>query len=141
MFSVEKKASRSDSNFFRKLRVMIAIRSWVALAAAALSFSPVATAADTPSGKASIQSGNLRVEFDNSLRSRVVARLDKKETVLGPFTASETVMTADKPLTGFLLTSQKHERTKDRFGDGEQLIVEGKSGALTKKVTVTVYDD
>jgi alpha-galactosidase len=141
MFSVEKKASRSDSNFFRKLRVMIAIRSWVALAAAALSFSPVATAADTPSGKASIQSGNLRVEFDNSLRSRVVARFDKKETVLGPFTASETVMTADKPLTGFLLTSQKHERTKDRFGDGEQLIVEGKSGALTKKVTVTVYDD
>ena len=60
---------------------------------------------------------------------------------MGPFTASETVTTADKPFAVFLLTSQKHERTKDTFGEGERLIVEGKAGALTKTVTVTVYDD
>ena len=71
----------------------------------------------------------------------MVACFDKKETVLGPFTASETVTTADKLWTGFLLTSQKHERIKDTFGEGERLTVEGKAGTLTKTVSVTVYDD
>jgi alpha-galactosidase len=94
-----------------------------------------------PPGKPQIQGGNLRIEFDNHLRSRVVARFDKTETVMGPFSASETVTTADKPWTGFLRTSQKLERTKDIFGEDERLTVEGKSGALTKMVTVTVYDD
>ena len=41
----------------------------------------------------------------------------------------------------FLLTSQKHERTKDTFGEGERLTVEGKAGELKKTVSVTVYDD
>jgi len=99
-----------------------------------------ATATDAPTGKAQIQGGNLRIEFDHNLRSRVVARFDK-ETVLGPFSASETVTTADKVWTEFPLYSQKHERTKDAFGEGERLIVEGKSGRLTKTVAVTLYDD
>jgi alpha-galactosidase len=72
----------------------------------------------------------------------VVARFDKTETVMGPFTASETVtIAAAKGRTGFLPSSQKHGRTKDAFGEGEQLIVEGKTATLTKMVTVTVYDD
>jgi hypothetical protein len=88
-------------------------------------FSPLAcalaAAGDIPTGNPQIQGGNLRIEFDDRLHSRVVARFDKKETVMGPFTASETVTTADKPWTGFLLTTQKHRHTKDAFGDGEQL--------------------
>ena len=103
--------------------------------------SSFAIAADVRTGNPQIQGGKVRVEFDNHLRSRVVARFDKKETVMGPFTASETVTTADKPWTEFLLTSQKHERTKDTFGEGERLTVEGKAGTLTKTVSVTVYDD
>src|ERR1700723_844547 len=100
-----------------------------------------AFAADVPRGNPQIQGGKIRIEFDRSLRSRVVACFDKKETVLGPFTASETVTTAGKLWTIFLLTSQKHDRTKDSFGVGERLTVEGKAGALTKKVSVTIYDD
>ncbi|HMH00195.1 MAG TPA: hypothetical protein VK555_02215, partial [Terriglobales bacterium] len=130
---------QSLRNEFRKLRVATTIWLWVSLIVSA-SWSPAA-AADIPTGKAQIQGGNLRVEFDNHLRSRVVACFDKKETVMGPFTASETVTAADKRWTGFLLTSLKHGRTKDAFGEGERLTVEGKSGALKKKVTVTVYDD
>jgi alpha-galactosidase len=104
------------------------------------SWSPAA-AADLPTGKPQIQGGNLRIEFDNRLRSRPVALFGKTETVMGPFTASETATTADTAWTGFLLSSQKHERTKDSFGTGVRLIVEGKAGTLTKIVTVTVYDD
>jgi hypothetical protein len=47
----------------------------------------------------------------------VVACFDNKETVIGPFVASEFVTTADGSLRGFLVTSQKHERTKDIFGE------------------------
>ena len=101
----------------------------------------LAVAADSPAGKPQIQGANLRVEFDNHLRSRVVARFDKTETVLGPFTASETLTTAGKVWTEFLLTSQKQERVKDAFGEGKRLTVEGKAGTLTKTVSVTVYDD
>ena len=56
----------------------------------------LAVAADSPASKPQIQGANLRVEFDNRLRSRVVARFDKTETVLGPFTASETLTSAGK---------------------------------------------
>ena len=140
MFSTEKEVLRSDSNLLRKLRVMIAIGSWIVFTIVLASCS-LAAAADVPTGKPQIQAGNLRIEFDNRLRSRVVARFDKTETVMGPFTTSETVTIADKLSTGFLLTSHRQERTKDAFGEGERLTVEGKAGTLTKVVSVTVYDD
>jgi alpha-galactosidase len=113
---------------------------WVTLAIALASCAP-SVAADAPAGKPQIQSGNLRIEFDNRLHSRVVARFDNKETLMGPFTTSETVTTADKAWTEFFLASQKSERTKDAFGEGERLTLEGKAGPLTKTVAVTIYDD
>src|SRR5882724_10621612 len=127
---------QSDRNPHRKLRLTL----WIALTIVFASWAS-ATAEETPASKPQIQGGNLRIEFDTHLRSRVVARFDKKETVMGPFTVSETVTTADKAWAGFLLTSQKHERMKDAFGEGERLTVEGKAGKLTKTVTVTIYDD
>ena len=123
-----------------KLRAITAIRSWIVLTTVFTSCS-LATAADIPTVKPQIQGRNIRIELDNRLRSRLVARFDNKETVMGPFVASETVTIADATLTGFLLTSQKQERTKDTFGDGTQLTVEGEDGTLTKKLTVTIYDD
>ena len=97
--------------------------------------------AAVPAQKAVIEGGNIRIEFDNRLRSRVTARFDSKEVVLGPFTASESVIVAGKISPGFLLTSQSTERTKDTCGDATQLTLEGKAATLTKKISVTVYDD
>jgi alpha-galactosidase len=88
-----------------------------------------------------IQGTNVRVEFDKQMRSRVVARFNNAETVLGPFTASETLTTTGKVWSGFAVSSQKQVPAKDAFGQGTQLILTGKSGALTKTVTVTVYND
>ena len=116
-----------------------AIRLWLALAAACVACSLMVASA--PVDQPNIQGAYLRIEFDSRLHSRVVARFDNKETVMGPFTASETVTTAGKTTMDFRLTSQKTARMKDTFGGGTQLIVEGKAGTLTKKVTVTVYDD
>jgi alpha-galactosidase len=130
----------SDNCLFRKLSATSVAMLWIVLGTA-LTFCAFAAAKDVHDGKPQIQGGNIRVEFDKHLQSRVVARFDKMETVMGPFTASETATTADKPSTEFLLTSQKHDRTKDTFGEGERLTVEGKAGTLTKTVSVTVYDD
>jgi alpha-galactosidase len=140
VLSTKRAILKSDNNLSRRLSAATAAMLWIVLTTAFMSCS-FAAAADIPAGKPQIQGGNLRIEFDNRLRSRVVARFDKTETVMGPFTASETVTTADELRNGFLLTSQKHERTKDAFGEGERLTVVGKAGELKKTVSVTVYDD
>lgn len=97
--------------------------------------------AAAPKPDPQIQGADLRIEFDHNLRSRVVARFDNKETTMGPFTASESVTAADKTWTEFPLTSQKHERVNDAYGKSERLTVTGKSGTLTKAVSVTMYDE
>ena len=114
-------------------------RRFVGVALLVVSFAvhTKAAAADNPQ----IQGQNLRVEFDQNLHSRVVARFDGKDTPLGPFTASETVAKPGKTQTDFLLTSQSLERVNDSFGAGERLTVSGKANALTKTISVTVYDD
>jgi len=108
--------------------------------AAVLALSSLSAVAEVPTARPQIQGGNLRVEFDNRLRTRVIALFDNKETVLGPFTASETVTTTGKLWTEFVLTSQKQAPIKDAFGEGKRLTIEGKAGALKKSVSVTVYD-
>jgi len=100
-----------------------------------------AGAAASSHEKTQIEGANLRIEFDHNLRSRVIARFDNKDTAMGPFTASESVAAADKAWTEFSLLSTKHERITDAVGVGERLIVTGKSGTLTKVVTVTMYDE
>jgi alpha-galactosidase len=136
MFPGRKTTLRLDRGHLRSLLAVMAISSWIVLTSV-LIHAP----AEIPSAAPQIQGGNLRVEFDNHLRSRVVALFDNKETVLGPFTASETVTTTGKLWTEFVLTSQKQGTIKDAFGEGKRLTIEGKAGALKKSVSVTVYDN
>src|SRR5262245_28312414 len=133
MFSMRKKYLQLVRTSFPKL-----------ISAAALIIIVFATfplGADTVPSKVQIQGGNLRIEFDGQLRSRVLALFNNKETAMGPFRNSETVTAADRTWSAFAVTSHKQQRTKDKFGEGTQMEVEGKSGSLTKKVTVTIYDD
>ena len=113
------------------LRSPATTKAWLILTAV-LMLCLLPAPAEIPTAAPQIQGGNLRVEFDNRLRSRVVARFDKTETVLGPFTASETVTTAGKLWSGFLLTSQKHTPVKDAFGEGERLQRRRKGGSAHK---------
>jgi alpha-galactosidase len=94
-------------------------------------------AADLPR----IQSPNLRIEFDNNMRSRVVARLSGKEVPLGAFSASETVKGNERSWDDFALTSQSHDRVTDSFGGGERLTLTGTSGVLRKNLSVIIYDE
>ena len=88
-----------------------------------------------------IQSSSLRIEFDENMRSRVVARVKSREVLLGAFSASETVTGKERSWYDFALTSQSHERVTDNFGGGERLNLTGTSGALRKNLSVTIYDE
>jgi len=90
---------------------------------------------------AQIQSPSLRVEFDENMRSRVVARFGEKEIPLGAFSASETVMGTERSWYDFVLSSQAHERVADAYGAGEKLTLSGKTGILRKDLSVTIYDE
>ena len=90
---------------------------------------------------AQIQSPSLRIEFDNQMRSRVVARFAGKDIPLGAFSASETVKGSEHSWYDFALNSQTHERVTDTYGNGEKLTLTGTSGALRKNLAVIIYDE
>src|ERR1051326_3462307 len=90
---------------------------------------------------AAIESSNIRIEFDQDLRSHVLARFAGKEKALGPFSCSETVVTTTEKCTTFKLLSQKTESVSDQFGKGRRLVLTGGVEPLRKVVSVTIYDD
>src|SRR5215471_19429090 len=79
---------------------------------------------------AQIQSPSLRIEFDQNMRSRVVARFGEKEVPLGVFSASETLKGSERSWYDFALSSPAHERVTDTFGAGEKLTLSGTSGVV-----------
>jgi alpha-galactosidase len=95
-----------------------------------------------------IQSGVLRIEFDQNLHSRVVtlfgSALGSNPKVLAPFSASETITTT-RIWSDFALSARHRDHVSDAFGEGEQLSLtgkaSGKSGDLRKNVSVTIYKD
>src|ERR1039458_10796765 len=83
-----------------------------------------------------IQSSVLRIEFDHSLRSRVVALLGANPTILAPFSATETVIgIGTRTWSDFALSASHREPVSDAFGSGERLSLTGKSGDLRKDVS------
>jgi alpha-galactosidase len=88
-----------------------------------------------------IQSRFLRIEFDRRLHSRAVPLFDATAKYFVPFSASETVTGIAHRWSDFALTSSHRERVSDIFGAGERLSLTGKSGDLSKKIAVTIYDE
>jgi alpha-galactosidase len=124
--------------------VIKAFSSWLiftALLAAAPSSGRPDQSVAPHASSAQIQSPSLRIEFDNNMRSRVVARLGGKDIPLGAFSASETVKGSERSWCDFVLSSQTHERVTDTYGNGEKLTLTGTSGALRKNLAVIIYDE
>src|ERR1051326_1776887 len=67
---------------------------------------------------AAIESSNIRIEFDQDLRSHVVARFAGKEKALGPFSCSETVVTTTEKCTTFKFLLPKSEAVREPFRQG-----------------------
>jgi hypothetical protein len=127
-----KAVAQAGGTRYGKLKAMTVSSLWATTAALALVFSSSlpAGAADVSTSAPQIQGEHLRIEFDRTLYSRVVARFDGHETTMGPFVASERASIGDKIWSEFSLVSQKNEQVSDALGAGERLIVVGKAGPL-----------
>jgi len=95
----------------------------------------------TSQGAAQIESPKLRIEFDQNLRSRVIARFSDGDLAMGPFSTSETVDGKQQTWRDFRVLSQQREPVTDAQGTGQRLVVTGGVMPLRKTVSVTIYDD
>ena len=87
-----------------------------------------------------VEGPNIRLEFNSSLHSRVLARFDGKEIALGEFGPSESITIGGAEMADFALNSRKQQNVRDTLGSGRQISLTGTSGSLQKTVLVTVYD-
>lgn len=129
-------ARRSPRTFAQNL-VVIVLLSCAGIAQT----TPQPTAKAPTSRGADIRGKNLAIEFDSSMRSRVVARFEGKEIPLGPFAVSESVKTATRTWSLFHLLSQTSESVKDKVGVGRKFTLTGSAPSLTKTIATTIYDD
>ena len=91
---------------------------------------------------ARIDGDGLRLELDARMRSRIVASLGgAPEVVLGPYTASETLMTSAGEVTDFVLEGREEQAVRDVLGAGRRVVLTGQAAGLRKTLTVSVYDD
>ena len=91
---------------------------------------------------AALSAGQVRVELDAHLRTRIVAILGSEEIVVGPFTASESVSAGATEIDDFAFEGRSEERIEDRLGAGRRLTVTGRSKnpSIGKAVSISVYD-
>jgi alpha-galactosidase len=87
---------------------------------------------------AQVPGDGIRLDVDPQMRTRVVATF-AGETVLGPFSDSDTLLTASGEVNGFALQDRQEDAVSDALGSGRRVTLVGKSGSLTKRVEVTAY--
>ena len=88
-----------------------------------------------------IESGNIAIEFDQNLNSKVQAVFDGKNITIGEFGPSEVITIAGETISGFTYKSQATEAVDDAAGTGTRLSLTGEAGSIQKTVTVTIYDN
>ncbi len=86
-----------------------------------------------------VEGDGVRLEFDDSLRSRVVATF-AGEKVLGGFSDSETLLTASGELAAFALQDRQQTRIKDALGEAQATTLVGRAGTMVKRVEVRAYE-
>jgi len=99
----------------------------------------VLSASHAAGAVASLASGHVRLEFNATLHSRVIARFNGKETPLGPFSDSETIRIDGRNLHDFAMTSSAFSSFRDRLGAARRLVLRGISSGVEKTVTVDSY--
>jgi alpha-galactosidase len=96
-----------------------------------LLFSSLAGAA---SPEAQADGKNIRIEFDQFLHSRVIAKFAGKETAIGNFAPSEWMAVDGKPVKDFVIGKQLEETR----GDLRHYRFTGTAGPLRKTLSITL---
>jgi len=91
--------------------------------------------------KIQIGAGNISIEFNQSLHSRVTAHFDNTAYILSDFTPSEIIVVSGQSVNDFTYHQQSTEDLNDATGYGKRYILTGETKNLRKEVTVDFYDD
>ena len=111
------------------------------LIAAILIISPSTGFCDSlQEAKVQVNGKYIRLEFNEKLYSRVVAKFKEKKFIVGDFQPSEFITISGKEVTDFSIISQKTERLNDKTGQGQMYLITGKFEHLSKEITASVYD-
>jgi alpha-galactosidase len=87
----------------------------------------------------SVADAMIVLEFDSSLRSRIVAQ--QGNVPLTDFDASETVRVDGKHLDDFVFVDRRSQGLQDAHGRGTRHLLRGRSGEqIEKQVSVCLYD-
>src|SRR5690348_4424313 len=93
------------------------------------------------SQKAKAEGRNIRIEFNQMLHSRVVAKFGGKEIAIGEFAPSESITVAGKEIHDFTLDGVKRESVRDAMCTGQRVTLTGTAPSLKKSVDVTTCDE
>ncbi len=84
---------------------------------------------------------NIRIEFNQQLHSRVIAKFDNQQNGLGDFSPSEVVTIAGKAVNDFVFKAQKSRSVTDQIGMGKLYQIVGEDSLLRKEISIILYDD
>lgn len=114
-------------------------RSVLTLLASAV-VAPHAVAADAPPA-VRVAGSRIALEFDASLKSRVLYRPAASWLTLTDFDASESLHLAGGKAAGpFRHVSHRDSAVRDRHGKGRRHIILGQGDGIEKTITLTLYD-
>ena len=101
-----------------------------------------ASSADSRGAVYTLQNGDLGIEFDAQLHSRIVSNVSSKETILGGFQASEYIQTSDGKIIGdFAFSDKKTQPINDSLGKGQQIELIGLSAqGIQKNTVLRIYE-
>ncbi len=88
-----------------------------------------------------IDGRNIRIEFNDSLHSRVVAKFGAREVILGAFAPSESLEVGGREVGDFAFQDRRQETVRDKLGSGRRVSITGTASSLRKTVAVTIYDE
>jgi alpha-galactosidase len=84
---------------------------------------------------------NIRIEFNEMLHSRVVAKIEGREIAIGDFAPSESLTVAGKEIRDFTVREVKRESVRDAMCAGQRVTLTGTAPSLKKTVAVTTCDE
>jgi alpha-galactosidase len=101
----------------------------------------VAVGTGRATGKtARVEGPGIRIEFDARMHTRVIARLDGRETALSNFHASEYLSLTSGDVKDFVLQEAKAEKIRNGIGAAMRHTLTGEAAGLRKIVRVTLYE-
>jgi alpha-galactosidase len=88
-----------------------------------------------------IDGNNIRIEFTDQLHSRVIAKFDGEEIVVGNYAPSEYLIVGNEHMYDFGFVNRTSKSVNDDIGRGKSFTYTGEATGIRKEVSVILYND